>query len=97
MSVYNIRYMQLTTISRSISYSPSLQHQCNVGPIDDADAGCSLIHERYDDVDDSDDDDVDDDDSDDYVDEEEDNDIHINIRIVYYIYLSVITRTSYTP
>ena len=55
MSVYNIRYMQLTTISQSISYSPSLQHQCNVGPIDDADAGCSLKHERYDD-DDSDDD-----------------------------------------
>ena len=91
MSVYNIRYMQLTTISQSISYSPSLQHQCNVGPIDDADAGCSLIHERYDD------DDGDDDDSDDYVDEEEDNDIHINIRLVYYIYLSVITHTSYIP
>ena len=65
MRANNIRYMQ------SISYSPSLQHQCNVGPIDDADAGCSLIHERYDDDDDSDDDvdDVDDcdDDSDDDV------------------------------
>ena len=55
MRANNIRYMQ------SISYSPSLQHQCNVGPIDDADAGYSLIHERYDDdVDDCDDDSDDD-------------------------------------
>ena len=68
MRANNIRYMQ------SISYSPSLQHQCNVGPIDDADAGCSLIHERYDDDDDDDSDDDDcDDDSDDDVDDCDDD------------------------
>jgi hypothetical protein len=67
--------MQLTTINQSISYSPSLPHQCNVGPIDDADAGYSLIHEKYDDDSDDDHDCVDVDEEDDDDDDDDDDGI----------------------